>query len=199
MRKVLFIVICTLLFYSSTAFAFKAPTSIAGISLDKNYNNIRSMLDIDSIDSQWNEDYLKRIEVMPLEGYRSGYIVVGTCQRKDTILKIKLNYKDDSVKFYNKLYNRITKLYGKPIDWRGNPFGTLKVWKWSFKDSNGNITLILHHFSGEDDSMTQGNSIKISRPEMINDERLCWEKNHPDSNINSIPAKIKGMGWYTPY
>lgn len=183
----------------STAYAFTAPKSIAGISLDEDYHHVKSMLDLDSMDSQWNEDYLKRIEILPMQGYRSGYIVIGNCKNKDSILKVKLNYSDDSVGFFNKMYSILRKRYGEPADWRGNPFGTLKIWKWSLKDDIGNISLILHHFSGDDDSTTQGNSIKLSRPSFIKDERLCWEKLHPDSSKKVIPPKIKGFNWYLPY
>lgn len=199
MKKIIIISFSIFILSCSAAMAYSAPETIAGISLDKNYHTLRSVLDLDSIDSQWNEEYLKRIALMPMEGYRSGYVVIGNCKRKDIILKLKLNYRDESVDFFNSLYDKLRKRYGNPVDWRGNPFGTLKIWKWSLKDSKGNISLILHHFSGDDDSTTQGNSIKLSRPEFIKEERLCWEKDHPEPTENIIPAKLKGLDWFLPY
>lgn len=199
MKKVAAVLLFVITMCATPAMADNPPESIAGITLGKNYDSIRSMLEMDSMDSRWNEDYLKRIEIEPMEGYRSGYIVVGNCKRKNEILKMKLNYEDDSVKFFEKIYDKLNKRYGNPSDWRGNPFGTLKVWKWSLHDEKGNISLILHHFSGDDDSITQGNSIKLSRPGFLTEERSCWKKKHPQPDEPSIPAKRKGLNWYLPY
>lgn len=199
MKKFSAILLFVFLMNAIPVMAYTPPRSIAGIHLDQNYNSIRSLLDMDSMDSQWNEDYLKRIETQPMEGFRSGYIVVGNCKRKDIILKIKLNYKDSSEDFFDKLYEILLDRYGSPDDWRGNPFGTLKVWKWSLKDKISNISLILHHFGGDDDGTTQGNSIKLSRPEFIKEERDCWQKQIPTPEDSVIPAKIKGIDWYLPY
>lgn len=179
--------------------AQNAPESIAGITIGNNVSSIRSLLDMDSAAAPWQEEYIKRIKIRDMEGYNGGYVVTGNCNRMDIILRMKLKYADSSLDFFNKLYSKLEKRFGQPNDWRGNPFGTLKVWKWSLKDSKGNISLIVQHFSGDDDSITKGNSIRLSRPGWIKEEAKCWDVKHPEPAQVPIPAKINGMKWFLPY
>ncbi len=192
--------ILSLLFAASVAMASNnAPESIAGITIGKNVSSVHSLLDMSSEASPWQQEYIARIEIRDMEGYKGGYVVIGKCKRKDTILRMKLKYKNSSMDFFNKIYAKIEKRFGKPNDWRGNPFGTLKVWKWSLEDEYGNISLILQHFSGDDDSITDGNSIRLSRPSWIEEEQKCWEETNPDNKEVPIPAKMEGMKWFLPY
>ncbi|WP_432737716.1 hypothetical protein [Maridesulfovibrio sp. FT414] len=193
------IIMAILLMASSALSAQNAPESIAGITIGNNISSVHSLLDMDSAASPWQEEYIKRIALKDLEGYRSGYVVVGNCKRKDIILRMKLKYEDDSMDFFNQLYAKFEKRFGRPNDWRGNPFGTLKVWKWSLNDEKGNISLILQHFSGDDDSISSGNSIRLSRPSWIAEEEECWDHTNPEKERTPIPAKMKGMNWFLPY
>lgn len=199
-KTVLTILILNILLSASVVAAGQnAPESIAGITIGKDVSTIHSLLDMESEASPWQQGYISRIEVRDMEGYKGGYVVVGKCKRKDTVLRMKLKYKDGSMSFFNKIYAKIEKRFGQPNDWRGNPFGTLKVWKWSLNDKQGNISLILQHFSGEDDSITNGNSIRLSRPSWIKEEEECWDRINPPVEEKPIPAKIQGMKWYLPY
>ncbi|MBI9112501.1 hypothetical protein [Maridesulfovibrio ferrireducens] len=199
MKKILLLSLALIVIMVTSAFAKNAPESVAGITIGENISTIRSILDMDSARSPWQEEYIKRIGIKKLEGYNGGYVVVGDCNRKDIILRLKLKYSDSSLSFFNNIYGMLEKRFGKPNDWRGNPFGTLKVWKWSLNDDLGNVSLILQHFSGNDDSINSGNSIRISRPSWITDEKKCWEAANPEPKIPSIPAKMKGMSWFIPY
>jgi hypothetical protein len=198
-RTIILTIISCLLLISSAGAAQNAPESIASITIGNNVSTVRSLLEMKSETSPWQEEYIKRIGLRELEGYRGGYVVVGNCKRKDIILRMKLKYSNNSLNFFNKIYSKIEKRFGQPNDWRGNPFGTLKVWKWSLKDKYGNISLILQHFSGDDDSITQGNSIRLSRPSWIQEERQCWDQTHPIIQDKPIPAKMQGMKWFLPY
>ncbi|WP_319761612.1 hypothetical protein [Maridesulfovibrio sp.] len=198
-RTIILTIISCLLLISSAGAAQNAPESIAGITIGNNVSTVRSLLEMKSETSPWQEEYIKRIGLRELEGYRGGYVVVGNCKRKDIILRMKLKYSNNSLNFFNKIYSKIEKRFGQPNDWRGNPFGTLKVWKWSLKDKYGNISLILQHFSGDDDSITQGNSIRLSRPSWIQEEKQCWDQTHPIIQDKPIPAKMQGMKWFLPY
>ncbi|WP_031482082.1 hypothetical protein [Maridesulfovibrio frigidus] len=199
MKRVFFLSFAILLLFASSAFAANAPESIAGITIGQNISTIRSFLDDDSMRSPWQEEFIKRIALKELEGYKGGYVVIGDCSRKNIILRMKLKYSDNSLSFFDTLYSKLEKRFGKPNDWRGNPFGTLKVWKWSLKDPSGNISVILQHFSGDDDSITNGNTIRLSRPSWIEEERACWDAANPEPDETPIPAKMKGMSWYLPY
>lgn len=200
MKKIVLITAILTMLIAANAFAAQnAPESIAGISIGNNVSSIHSLLQMNSASSPWQQEYTKRIELRELEGYKGGYVVIGNCQRPETILRMKLKYSDSSLDFFNKLYGKMEKRFGKPNDWRGNPFGTLLVWKWSIKDPSGNISLIMQHFSGDDDAITKGNTIRLSRPSWIKDEKDCWNKTHPDLDEKPIPAKMEGMKWFMPY
>ncbi|NDV21489.1 hypothetical protein [Desulfovibrio sp. JC022] len=200
MKKALSLMLLLCLLGASSALAAQnAPESVAGITIGNNVSTVRSLLEMNSETSPWQEEYIRRIGLKDMEGYKGGYIVVGNCKRKDIILRMKLKYADGSMSFFNKLYGKIEKQFGKPNDWRGNPFGTLKVWKWSLGDADGNVSLILQHFSGEDDSITRGNSIRLSRPSWIEQEMECWDMTHPPVKEKPIPAKMEGMKWFMPY
>ncbi|WP_319780600.1 hypothetical protein [Maridesulfovibrio sp.] len=200
MNKILLMTMTALLLVvSSAAAAQNAPESVAGITIGNNVSTVRSLLEMKSKTSPWQEEYITRIGLKDIEGYKGGYVVVGNCKRKDIILRMKLKYQDESMEFFNKLYSKIEKRFGKPNDWRGNPFGTLKVWKWSLGDADGNVSLILQHFSGDDDSITKGNCIRLSRPSWIDEEMECWEKMHPPVTGKPIPAKMEGINWFLPY
>lgn len=86
-----------------------APESVAGFTIGKNISSVRSLLQMDSQASPWQEEYLKRIAIRELEGYRGGYLVIGNCKRKDIILRMKLKYDDSSMDFFNQLYSKIEK------------------------------------------------------------------------------------------
>jgi len=200
MKKIIFMTTALCLLLATNAAAAKnAPESVAGITIGNNVSTIRSILELGSETSPWQEEFIKRIGLKDMEGYRGGYVVIGNCKRKDIILRMKLKYQDGSMDFFNKLYAKIEKRFGKPNDWRGNPFGTLKVWKWSLDDAEGNVSLILQHFSGDDDSITKGNSIRLSRPNWIKEEMKCWDEAHPATQEKPIPAKMEGMKWFLPY
>lgn len=200
MKKIILLTFMLCLLGATQALASdNAPESVAGITIGNNIYTVRSLLDMDSETSPWQEEYIRRIGLKKMEGYQGGYVVVGNCKRKDIILRMKLKYKDSSMGFFNKLYGKIEKRFGKPNDWRGNPFGTLKVWKWSLGDKDGNVSLILQHFSGDDDSITKGNSIRLSRPSWIKQEMECWDRKHPRVKDKPIPAKMEGLKWFLPY
>ncbi|WP_415718495.1 hypothetical protein [Maridesulfovibrio sp.] len=188
-----------LLLTTNVMAASNAPESVAGITIGNNISTIKSIVEMNSATSPWQEEFIKRVALKDIEGYKGGYVVIGDCKRKDIILRMKLKYQDSSMEFFNKIYAKIEKRFGKPNDWRGNPFGTLKVWKWSLGDADGNVSLILQHFSGDDDSITKGNSIRLSRPSWIKDEMECWEKDHPAVHEKPIPAKMDGIKWFLPY
>ncbi|WP_320009250.1 hypothetical protein [Maridesulfovibrio sp.] len=191
--------VLVLLLTTNVMAASNAPESVAGITIGNNISTIKSIVEMNSATSPWQEEFIKRVALKDIEGYKGGYVVIGDCKRKDIILRMKLKYQDSSMEFFNKIYAKIEKRFGKPNDWRGNPFGTLKVWKWSLGDADGNVSLILQHFSGDDDSITKGNSIRLSRPSWIKDEMECWEKDHPEVYEKPIPAKMDGIKWFLPY
>ncbi len=114
MKKVILLTLLVSLIGISGALAAQnAPESVAGITIGNDVSTIRSLLEENSATCPWQEEYIKRIGLKDMEGYKGGYVVVGNCKRKDIILRMKLKYQDDSMEFFNKLYGKIEKRFWK--------------------------------------------------------------------------------------
>ena len=95
---------------------------------------------------------------------------------KGRILRIRLKYRDASKKFYDALLNRFKERFGEPSEWRGDPFHIVINWKWSFTDKDGSrISLQLQH-NTKDVEEKIGNTVKMSLPNAIQAEYVCFEK-----------------------
>jgi len=179
-----------------------SPTSLVGITLGSNVDNIQDKVDMSTALPIWHQDYLTMVALKPLKGYRSGYIVYGNCKVPGRIVRVKLNYADDGVAFYNDVLNALTKSYGKPMEWHGNPFGTLRIWKWYMKDAqNNSISLTLQRYEGDDDSFSRGNSIKFGMSNLMDEEKECYEARDRGKQIPQAPAGPEGgvdLDWFLP-
>jgi hypothetical protein len=179
-----------------------APQSIVGIRLGSQVQDSGEMVDLNAAVPLWGSHYLMRAPLRPISGYQSGYVVFGNCAHKGRVVRVKLTYEDSSQDFYNKLHSLLTKRYGKPSEWRGNPFGTLKIWKWSLRNPDrGRISIILQHYMGDDDSFTPGNSIRLTHSSLMDEEEACYEKMRKEMKEASrpvlVPEKID-MDWFLP-
>lgn len=153
-----------------------APQEMAGLRLGGNVKDYPGRLDMTRVENDIAARQLSTVALTPVPGYRSGYVSYGNCAAPGRIVRIKMNYADDSRGFHDKLLAALRKRYGEPQQWRGNPFGSLRVWKWSVKDKQlGDVSLILQYYSGEDDSFTRGNSLRIAAPRLLSEERACQQ------------------------
>lgn len=200
-KLVLLILFMVPLFFPAVSKA-GAPKSIVGITLGSNINENVERIEMHTAMPIWRSEYLSRASLKPVKGFESGYIVYGNCKVPGRIIRIKLNYENDTREFFEKLFSTLTKRHGKPSEWRGNPFGTLKVWKWSFKDEEKNsISMILQRYEGEDDAFTPGNSIKIAVTTYAEEEEACYKA---DSKGKKAKKPIAGsedkldLNWYLP-
>lgn len=171
------------------ALAQPAPMEIAGVRLGADVKGFAGLVELGKVETDISRQYLSTAALAPVPGYRSGYVTFGNCASPGRVARIKVNYADDSRAFYEKLLGALKKRYGEPQQWRGNPFGTLRVWKWSVKDKElGDISLILQHYSGDDDTFTRGNSLRIAAPRLLEAERACNDKKHPEERISKPEA-----------
>ena len=132
---------------------------------------------------------IHEVELRPVKGFKSGLIAYGTCAVSNHIVRIKLKYKDDSKKFFDKLKKLITKRFGESDEYRGDPFHIVIAWKWSFvNEQNQKISLTLQHNS-RDEEEKMGNSIKLSMTSLISEERKC----HYESMDKTLTAKDKAQ------
>lgn len=182
-----------------------APKSLAGVTLGTNLSEISDKVDMSSALPLYRSEYLAKASLKPIEGYRSGHVVYGNCKNKERIVRIKMSYENSSEKFYDRLHSLLEKRYGKPVEWRGNPFGTLKIWKWSLKGADKNsVSIILEHYEGDDDSFTSGNSIRLTNTTLVEEEKKCFEtkaKEMPPGKTrrgaDATPDKAN-FDWYLP-
>ncbi|MFW2367517.1 MAG: hypothetical protein ACN4GW_13960 [Desulforhopalus sp.] len=145
--------------------AIEVPHSVGGIALGTS---------IDSYPDLVRTNFLKEVVVTNRNGFRKGVISYGACLHKDVILKIDMKYKDKSKKFYKKLLKEFRQNFGEPTSWEGDSFGVLYLWKWRFTDKDGNRVSLALQYNGKNSHETIGNIVKISYPEKIEEERLCF-------------------------
>ena len=174
------LVVAAPLFCSSPSHA-EAPRKIAGFGLGMNINQYQDLVRMDTAIPIRHMEYLSEVETAKIEGYKNGYISYGTCAQPGRIIKVKFKYEIPDKWFFDELLKRFEKRFGKPSEWKGDPFRTLIAWKWSFKDPQKNIvSMILQHYSGEDEEFTRGNSLRLTIMKFLEEERQCYEKKFPE-------------------
>jgi hypothetical protein len=201
MRAILpLLILLACLAASPAAFAAKAPVGIAGIELGEDIQNLTDQLEMNTLGPEWDREYYQRVRIRPRPGIRSGYLTVGACANPGQVLRIKVRYADESEKFFNRLKKAIQKKWnGNPI-WRGDPFGTMKTWKWSFTNEEGDsISLILQHYSGEDATYTLGNSIKLGNRTAMQAEEECWDRKAPPEPPPGKDSEALPFEAFLPY
>jgi len=203
MMRVTLLVFCLALFAAPALADTKAPTGIAGFSIGADIKEYKAKVDMAEADKEFFRPCLSQAPINPMPGYRSGYLSYGTCQNPGMVVRIKLNYEDDSLDFFNKVLEALKGQYGDPDEWRGNAFGTLRTWKWSMTSEVGDdISLILMYYQGDDGAYTKGNSIRINAYNRIVAEEECYKAKGGDKQAKEDRAaslkKIKDFNWYLP-
>lgn len=179
------LIIIALLSFTSAA-AHDTPTEIGGFKLGE------FITDYPQIEYS---EYLKEVVVNDWHGFRKGIISYGTCAYPGRIVKIRMKYQNSSKDFYDELLQKFKSKYGKPTEWKGDAFGVLYIWKWRFVDKeNRRVSLNLQHNLQNDDENV-GNMVKISFPELMEEERFCvidfFEKNKTAEEKEMIKQRMK--------
>jgi hypothetical protein len=161
----------------------EAPQQIAGIKLGANIDQYKDILQMDTALPVRHMEYLTEVEVKSsFEGYRSGYIFYGNCDKPGRIVKVKLKYARDDQEFFNDILKEFKRKFGEPDQYRGDAFRAFVAWKWSFTDKDKNkISLILQHNSSDVEEYTRGNSVKLSVTSLIEKETMCYEQKNPET------------------
>jgi len=174
-------ILITALFFPSMGSA-QVPQQIAGIRLGATLDQYKTILQMDTALPVRHMEYISEVELKPsFEGYRSGYVFYGNCDKPGRIVKIKLKYEHSDKDFFDDLVKRFKQKFGNPDQYRGDAFRAFIAWKWSFKDKDGNnISLILQHNSADVEEYTRGNSVKLSATSLIEKEARCEELKTPE-------------------
>ena len=184
--------------------AADGPDSLAGIKLGQTVEAQAGKLLAAEGDRAFHRPYLGVLPAPALKGYRSGYVDYGLCAAKGRVVRIKMNYSDDSLEFFNRILEALKKRYGEPKEWRGNAFGTLRTWKWSLKSKDvGPVSLILMHYVGDDGAFTDGNSIRIAATDLVRTEEACHTGPTDGKKGQPVPADeagidALGLDWFLP-
>ena len=157
-----------------------APNQVGGFVLDQDIKKFEDRVIMDTALPVRYAENIKEVEIKFTQGFKSGLITYGTCERPGHILRIKLKYADSSRKFYNKLLKRFKQRFGEPDEYRGDPFKIVDAWKWSFTNQqNQRISLILQH-NTKDEEEKKGNAVKLTNNTLIEEDHLCYKRKQLD-------------------
>jgi hypothetical protein len=158
----------------------EAPHQVGGFALGQNIEKYKDRVILDTALPVRYSENMEELEIKFTQGFKSGLITYGTCAKPGQIARIKLKYADSSKGFYENLLKRFKKQFGEPDEYRGDPFGIFKAWKWSFVDEqNQSISLTLQHNS-RDAEEKMGNAVKISNITLIEEDGLCYKRKQLD-------------------
>lgn len=159
--------------------AANAPHQVGGFVLGDDINTYGQKVDLSSTLSIRYAGYLKEVLIKDIPGFKTGRVYYGACDAPGKIVRIRLKYADSSKGFYEEVLDKITHRFGKPTEWRGDPFGAVLAWKWSLpREDGGRVSMILQHNS-VDQEQSKGNTIKLTLASQLDKERACYQKDHP--------------------
>ena len=195
-KKLLFLIVIGIALAYGTCLA-EAPSQVAGFKLGTDISLYKDRVDMSTALPVRYAESISEVEINATGLLASGLIAYGTCADPGKVLRIKLKYADSGRDFYNKLLTQFEKKFGKPDEWRGDPFHIVIAWKWSFVDKAKNrISLILQHNKLDTDEKI-GNSIKLTLTDAIEKERLCYEKSRPAASVPPAAAIDSQINWDT--
>ena len=176
-------------FYPAGVLAQKAPKSLVGFTLGQDIAQYRDQL---KPDSEYPMRYLPFIEseIIAPKGIHNGLVYYATCAQPGAIVRIRVKYADDSPRFFERLMDQLKKRLGKPDEWRGDPFGAVKAWKWGFVDDGGNtISLIVQH-NLKDPEQNLGNTMKLTMTNLLEDETRCAQEKRAAARASQPPKAM---------
>jgi hypothetical protein len=195
MKKILFFLFLITIGFDSGMCLAQAPSQVAGFQLGADISVYKDRVDMLTALPIRHAESISEVEINKTDFLASGLIAYGTCATPGKIVRIKLKYADSGRDFYDKLLARFEKKFGKPDEWRGDPFHIVIAWKWSFVDKSKNrISLILQH-NRQDTDEKIGNSIKLTLTDAVEKERRCLEKSRPQPNLPTAGKPDLQVDW----
>ena len=167
------------LFFSSLLFIcffLPPPEGNAAIKAPKEIGGFKLGTSIDDYEFISYRNFLKQVVVENIGAFRKGIIEYGVCEHPGNIVRIKLKYADSSEPFYRQLLRKYKQQLGEPAKYTGDSFGILMAWKWFFTDEAGERISLTLQYNKKNTNETLGSMVKMSMPDRINAERLCFNK-----------------------
>jgi len=164
------------LFMASSVQAQIFPTSLGGITLGEDISSIEKICRMHTQIPLSQERHLMEVQLIPdhAPGIKSGTVAYANCDQVGRIVRIKLKFDNETREFFDDLLRRYRARFGKPLEWRGDPFQTVMSWKWSFTDLQGEqVNLELTH--SRDDDYKTGNFVKMTLRSLWVREDACQD------------------------
>jgi hypothetical protein len=164
-----------LLWIANVCLAADAPHQVAVFKLNSDIAEVKDYVIMETALPIRYMENIEEVEIRQIDGIRSGLIAYATCTAPGRIVRIKLKYQDSSKDFFDKLLKRIEQKYGKPDEYRGDPFHIVISWKWSFTDKDNNRISLTIQYNSMDTEEKMGNAIKLTMTNLMEEDQRCYE------------------------
>jgi hypothetical protein len=185
------------LFMASSVQAQVFPTSLGGITLGEDISSIRNICRMHTEIPLSQERHLMEVQLIPhhAPGVKSGTVAYANCDQIGRIVRIKLKFDNNTKEFFDELLQRYRTRFGKPPEWRGDPFQTVMSWKWRFLNPEGEqVNLELTHSRDED--YKTGNFVKITLRSLWLREDACQDaKNESGAQNDRAPTPANKLDY----
>ncbi|TVM19977.1 hypothetical protein DPQ33_01760 [Oceanidesulfovibrio indonesiensis] len=177
------------------------PRSLLGITLGEDVAQFEDMLWMNSATRLADAPFLTEVNLKHREipGIRGGSVTFGNCARPGTLIGAKFKFDDKDIGLFDKLYKLYEKKFGKPDEWQGDAFRTVRSWKWMISDGGQRINIVLTY--SKDPGMRPGVSIKMVMHTLWMDEYECYharlEEKHPPAT--PVPADELEISNFVPH
>ena len=176
MKKIFVLAIsAALLWIANVCLAADAPHQVAVFKLNSDIAEVKDYVIMETALPIRYMENIEEVEIKQIDGIKSGLIAYATCKAPGRIVRIKLKYQDSSKDFFDKLFKQIEQKYGKPDEYRGDPFHIFISWKWSFTDKDNNRISLTVQYNSLDTEEKIGNAIKLTMTNLIEEDQRCYE------------------------
>lgn len=177
------------------------PRSILGLTLGENVKKYEHLLWMNGATKLSDTPFLTEVNIRDtaFPGIRGGSVTYGNCAHPGTLIGLKLKFDDKDPDLFDKLYKIYENKFGKPDEWQGDAFHTVRSWKWMVNEGDQRVNIVLTY--SKDPTMRPGVSIKMVMHTLWMDEYDCYnatlEKKRPAAQ--PMPASELNLQDYVPH
>lgn len=175
---------------SPTTALAELPRSILGLTMGEDVSKFKQLLWMDSATRLSDTPFLTEVNIKHSEfpGIRGGSVTYGNCANPGLLIGAKLKFDDKDYKLFDKLYKLYEKKFGKPDEWQGDAFRTVRSWKWMISEGDQRINIVLTY--SKNPSMRPGVSIKLDMHTLWMDEYECYHASLEEKRPSPKPIPV---------
>ncbi|QJT07495.1 hypothetical protein [Oceanidesulfovibrio marinus] len=195
-----FTVLLVALLVPAIAYA-ELPRSILGLTLGENVKKYENLLWMNGATKLSDTPFLTEVNIRDtaFPGIRGGSVTYGNCAHPGMLIGLKLKFDDKDPSLFDQLYDLYEKKFGKPDEWQGDAFHTVRSWKWMVTEGDQRINIVLTY--SKDPTMRPGVSIKMVMHTTWMEEYDCYNakigEKHPPAK--PMPASKLNLQDYVPH